>query len=209
MPRKPGSIKRDEKGLTMRQRKFLKALAEKGDVKAACEEVDITMRTLQRWLHEEGFGREYDAQFDLSKEDLLRIMAPSQQEAAEKMTEALRAEDTVERTVQCPTCGSKFKTQIKVLDWKTRLSAAEKLLKLKGLMVEKKEVTMKGQVEHLHMTTAERLMLARWQAGYDIPEHVRQKFQEWASQGLIEPPDRNRPGEDGVIEGEIVGGDKQ
>ena len=200
MPRGPD--RRDKEGLTWRQRRLLAEMARTPNIGKACENVDISRRTLRRWLREdENFRRAYDKQFELSAELLVKLMAPAQEEAVSKMMEALNAEETQVIRVQCPACGTKFESAVKVMDWKTRLNAADRILKAKGIMTDKREVKVSGEIEHLHLDAADKIQLLRWQAGYEVPPHVEQKFQEMVRKGLLPPREEKQ---DEVIEGEIV-----
>lgn|SRR5574341_147275 len=191
---------RDAEGLTYRQRRFLTTLAATGNWAAACAAADVTSRTARRWLGGDlHFKAAYDAQFATTNEQLVDLLDAAGEKAMSTLAEALGAEGGRTVEIDCPhaDCSKRHKVRVPVENWRTRLAAVDRILKVKGLMIEKRETKVSGQVEHLHLTAEDKLALARWRHGYEIPEHLSQKFREMQAQGLLEAP-RDEP-----IEGEV------
>ena len=169
----------EEELLSIEQRHLLLELASGKSVKDACAAQDISSRTFLRWQKQPAFSKLLDELF--SKEDIanlkrsLNIVAGDTVEVLEEaMHEANRS---ISIRVTCPHCGKPGDHTITVEDWKARLHAVDTLLKISGILTERRETKMDINVTY-QLNWAENLALMKWQQGQAISPAMEQRLLE-------------------------------
>lgn len=166
---------RDEAGLTLLQRRLLAEIVSVGSWQQAAKNLDIDPRTVRRYFKEDGFKQEYDAIFNSEEIQVTRRhMEAIASGAPDVYDDALKAEMTKKVTEECPHCGEEVTFYVNVIDFKTRMKAAETLLKTSNLLKDTKRVEgeFKGTMTNIQLTGAEMLALMRLDMGMPIPPHV-------------------------------------
>jgi hypothetical protein len=195
------SIDRDHEGITFVQRQWLNKLQETGSWEAACKLTQRSARTIRRWIADDAaFKKVYDDTFAVNNEDLKDLLSAAGEKAMNILSEALSAEMTRKLKTQCPTCKTDIHVTVQLIDWNTRMRALDKVLQVKGLLVERHEIKHGGTVTHLNLTGSEMLALARYRHGYreGIPSGLIAKFRQMEAQGLITGPKQTE--DDNVVD---------
>lgn len=185
VPAKPadklGLQVRGPNGLMLVQTQWLEKLLETGSWRKACAALDppITVRRVRDWITE-------DLDFEVALDRLLRPdlegtkkeLDTLASEAPGVYDDALTAERGLRVKATCPECGTEFTVNTMRPDWRTRLKAADTLLRARKLLIDSKEIGVKGNVTHTHLTGDEHMALLAWKAGKEVPEAVMAKLRE-------------------------------
>jgi hypothetical protein len=147
--------RRDPRGLRLNQKKALVALSQQADWKTAAAAAGVSVDTLQEWLaNDVAFQAQYDSLLSGFFTEIQGRMTALLPRVGEVMQEGLDANAPTEVEGICPHCEQPFKTTVQVPAWAVRLRVVEDILKHKGLLSQKLEVS--GSIEHQHITlTAE------------------------------------------------------
>ena len=195
-------VKRDDDGLMPKQRELLEALAENPDWRAAADALGLQPRRVGRWLREDpAFMSHYTAIFKASTEVAKLRVEGATEEAAETLVDLLESWKSVE--FKCEHCGKK--NEVSVENSSIRAKAAELILKTGGVLVDRRETKVTGEILHLNFT--QKIALAQLQNGDPISEQTLREFRRLgivdASGNLIgSEPAMQRPDDDNVIEGD-------
>ena len=151
--------RRDPRGLRLNQKKALVALSQQADWKTAATAAGVEVDTLKDWLeHDVAFQAQYDSLLSGFFTEIQGRMTALLPRVGEVMKEGLEANKYEEVDVVCPKCQHEFKEEVKGPSWAVRLRVVEDILKHKGLLSQKVEVS--GSIEHQHITlTAEDAIL--------------------------------------------------
>lgn len=185
---------RNTRGLLPQQQEFLFALKQAGfNLSKALKKCGYRRERFTRWLRlDEDFAREYNVLAGSSLDAARKMLEAAVPEATSTLMDAQAAKEALKIHVTCPKCGKKFDEYIPIDDWKTRLKAAETLLKGAGIIVDRKKVDVETHVLNYGEMMA-MLLLAGNPKG-EIPPAMLEKFR---LQGLLPQ------GRDEIIEGEV------
>ena len=189
---------RDEKGLTLDQRRYLQKLSDSGDWKKAAEDCDPTIPTtrVKRWLREDSaFKIAYDDLFGQAPEVARRQIAMLSEKAADVAEELLEEMKPISRTFKCMKCGTNNNIVVHVRDAAVRAKMVETIMKSAGVLKDIRKVEMDGEI--LVLSLAEKLALAQLDAGQEVSSQMRRKL-------LQKGVDVKQYTEEGVIEGEYT-----
>ena len=143
--------RRDPRGLRLNQKKALVALSQQADWKTAAAAAGVEVDTLQEWLaHDVAFQEQYDSLLSGFLTEIQGRMTALLPRVGEVMQVGLDANAPTEVEGICPHCEQPFKTTVQVPAWAVRLRVVEDILKHKGLLSQKVEVS--GSIEHQHIT---------------------------------------------------------
>ena len=176
--------------LSLPQKTFLVELAGRGTIPEALESAGITSRTLRRWQEDGEFKDAYERIVEENLEVLKSSLGSGATEVADFLREELRSETTLSKTVSCPDCGNRVEVSFWIPNWNARHRAAEMLLKSTGVLKERRETEIKGQVKIIVLTAAEQQAFLALERGIVVPPHMLDRLHDL---GLIE-----------VIEGEVI-----
>lgn len=154
--------RRDPRGLRLNQKKALIALGQSSDWKGAAAAAGVEVETLQEWLaNDVAFQAQYDNLLSGFLTEVQGRMTALLPRVGEVMQEGLDADSYETVDVSCPDCGYKFKEQVRGPAWAVRLRIVEDILKHKGLLAQKVDIS--GQIEHQHiaLTAEEYILLQR------------------------------------------------
>ena len=142
--------RRDPRGLRLNQKKALVALSQQADWKTAAAAAGVEVDTLQDWLaNDVAFQAQYDNLLSGFFTEIQGRMTALLPRVGEVMQEGLDAEKCKMVEVICPNCQHEFKEAVQVPAWAVRLRIVEDILKHKGLLRQKVEVS--GLIEHQHV----------------------------------------------------------
>ncbi len=186
----------DKDGLTILQRKALAFLAQGMSTPAAAAKVGVDRTTVARWIRTDpAFQAKFNALHISTVEAARHQFNVSSERASERVVDMLDATKNAALTIQCPNCASSFEVEATLPDSKTRLKAAELILKAARVLKDVHEV--QGEITHLSLE--ESIALAMYRAGHAnrIPIPVWEKLQE---KGMISQHAQQVPP---TIEGEF------
>ena len=182
-------VERDERGLTLLDRRLLQEIALTGSWQQAADALGLTRRQVRERFKIQSFKEQYDAIFDSEEIQAtkreLELVATGTGKLYE---EALNAEKTRNVATVCPDCGHKFSIFVQVVDWMARLKAGETLLKLTKLLKDERKVQVEGQVGVVHMSAGEYLALQRLRMGLPVPEHIYRRLQALSQSSEFDLP---------------------
>jgi len=142
--------RRDPRGLRLNQKKALLALSQQADWKTAAVAAGVEVETLQEWLASDvAFQTQYDSLLSGFFTEIQGRMTALLPRVGEVMKEGLDANKYEAVDVVCPKCGEHFKEEVQGPSWAVRLRVVEDILKHKGLLSQKVEVS--GSIEHQHV----------------------------------------------------------
>lgn len=166
-------------GLTIQQRQFIALLAGGMSPAQACTSMNINIRSYFRWQNQPKFQEGVDKLF--SAEDIANLkkaLGVSAQETVHVLEDAMaNANRNVTVAATCPECGHAFDAKGRVEDWKSRLTAAGMLLKITGILLDRKETKVDVNVSY-KLTFAENMMLLRYNRGEAIPPALEQRLRD-------------------------------
>lgn len=183
--------RKDEDGLTLVQRRLLTELVLEPDFRQACENAKVPPNTAKHWLAtNEAFIRRYDNLLGPVVEVARSTMEATSLQAANMYGEAIEANKTLYRDVDCPECHHEFTVSIKAPNWPTRLRAGETILKSSKVLKDVRET----ETIITNLNLEERLALARWQWNKRNPQDMQrippQMVETLRQKGLL---DENNP----------------
>lgn len=186
-----GLVVRDDKGLTLKERKLLAEIALSGSWQEAADSTGWTRRQVQRlFIENESFKHEYDAMFGTEELEVVKRELNLVTSGSGKVFEdALNAEMTKVVHAKCPQCGHSWKIFVTVMDWTAKLRAGETLLKIANIFKETKDVKHSGNVSVVTMTITESLAIRSILAGVRPPRHI---LDDLRAKGLITPDLQSR-----------------
>ncbi len=166
---------KDEKGLTLTDRKVIQEIAINGSWQKAADSLGIPRRRVRAMLREPAFKEAYDTLFDTEEMEITkRELEIISQEVAPVYEDAIKAE--MFKTVTCPHCGKKHDVQ--VVDHSTRVRAADNLLKMNNIWKDTKSLKIDAEMRSVsvQLTGDQYLALQRLKQGFNIPEHVHREL---------------------------------
>lgn len=180
------SVIDQKNGLSLQENQLLAEIALEQSWQRAADNLGIARPTVRALFRRPEFKEAYDKLF-ISPEELSitkREIDISASDIAVILNEAKTAESYKHVTVQCPSCGTKWKETVMVPFWNARLKAVEMLAKMTALLKDSKSVEHSGQVNiiQIQLTAPELMALDRLRMGFPIPAHIYAKLEDWAAQ---------------------------
>lgn len=176
----------DAAGLTVQQRRLLMLLGSGKTLKEACELEELDRRVVNRWMREPAFLAAFDDLFSLQDlANLKKTLDLAALSAVEVYEDAIKeSTKKIKAEVLCPHCSKTHTVFVDVEDWKSRLHAADILLKISGILIERRQekidMNIKSQVS---LGPMESLEILAWKSGVPIPPAREQWFRD---NGFIE-----------------------
>ena len=195
-------VDRNEIGLSLVERRLIQEIAILGSWEKAADSLGMTRRQVRALFKKEPFKLAYDELFDAEDlETTKRELTLAASDVASIYEEAKNAEMTKRVQATCPKCTHKFDVLVTVANWATRLKAGDTLLKITGLLQDRKNVKVEGTVGvvNVHLSAEEMLALQRLKMGLDVPEHIYRRLEETSRAGRFDLPARPTQ----VVEGEF------
>ena len=161
-------VKRDDDGLMPIQKDLVEGLAESGDLKAACEALEISTKRVRRWMREDRLFRAYYEQaFGSSSLEVVRLQGQlSSEKAMDTLDELTEAQKPVTKSYNCTGCGLRNTVQFLITDASTRRAASETILKASGALKNISEV--KIQHEDINLTQWQAVCLMKLRKGLHV-----------------------------------------
>lgn len=185
---------RTTRGLLPQQHQFFVALKQSGgSLDKALEKCGFRRERFWRWLRlDPAFQREYNGMMGGSLDAARKVMEAATPEVLGTLLDAQSAREPVKFKTLCPKCLKEIEVVIDMEDWKTRMKAAELLMKGAGAIVDRKKVDV--DIREMNYGEMMAMLLLAGNPEGKIPPAMLEKFRE---RGLL-PEGRGE-----IIEGEV------
>jgi hypothetical protein len=176
---------RDEKGLTLDQKRLLAYLIEEIDWRIACEKAGVTITRFRYMLRsDKAFRLAYKGLFDGVLAEARAHLTSLMPKVGEVFEEGLAANEARTVDVACPECGHAFQITLQGPAWGVRLRVSEDLLKAHGEMVQKHIV--EGEITHRNLTLEDIIAQAILRRGGELPPQVEERLREQGLEQAVE-----------------------
>ncbi len=171
-------------GLTLEQRKLLTELAAGKSLNDACQELDVPRGRFMRWLQtDEKFRAHYDDLFNPENlKEIQKVLNASASRAVEVYEDAIdQANRSMHLDLECPHCQKSFKKTIQVEDWKSRLAAADTLLRVSGILRERRDLKVTLQtaaIDWSRIETSDLVNVLAWRTGRPLAPAAEERLRQ-------------------------------
>ena len=176
--------RRDGDGLMLNQRKLLSELALEPDLRRACTQAGVKLATAKAWLQrDEAFGHAFDQLLGPSLDLAKALMESAATRASGVYEEALTATKIGTVEAKCPDCDRVFETEAQIPDWHVRLRAADIVMKVGNILIDRKQIEQTNVV----MTVEERFALELYRRGASVPPNIISRLDKKGLLNAVNP----------------------